>query len=49
MWKTNFDAADYGDVLKIQKSDTSVDGTHALVGQCTGIVWSLFFSVPSAA
>ncbi|KAK1206073.1 POC1A protein, partial [Pygoscelis papua] len=28
VWKTNFDAADYGDVLKTQKSGTSVDGTH---------------------
>ncbi|NXJ99721.1 POC1A protein, partial [Corythaixoides concolor] len=28
VWKTNFDAADYGDVLKTQKSGISVDGTH---------------------
>lgn len=34
VWKTNFDAADYGEVLKTQKSGSSVDGTyHSLVGQ----------------
>lgn len=39
VWKTNFDAADYGDVLKTQKSGTSMDGTHhTLVGQHTEIV-----------
>ncbi|EOA93596.1 WD repeat-containing protein 51A, partial [Anas platyrhynchos] len=33
VWKTNFDAADYGEVLKTQKSGSSVDGTyHSLVG-----------------
>lgn len=31
VWKTNFDAADYGDVLKTQKSGTSVDGTHCIL------------------
>lgn len=43
VWKTNFDVADYGDVLKTQKSGTSSiipeDGTHqTLVGQHTEIV-----------
>lgn len=36
VWKTNFDAADYSDVLKTQKSSTTVEETHhALVGQHT--------------
>jgi len=36
VWKTNFDAADYDDVLKTQKCGTSVDRTpHALVGEHT--------------
>ena len=39
VWKTNFDAVDYGDVLKTQKSGTSVNGTHhTLVGQHTEIM-----------
>lgn len=34
VWKTNVDAADYGDVLKTQKYATNVTGTlHNLVGQ----------------
>ncbi|KAK2534513.1 hypothetical protein Q9966_007163 [Columba livia] len=31
VWKTNFDAADYGDVLKTQKSSTGVEETHRAV------------------
>lgn len=34
VWKTNFNAADYGEVLKSHKSGADVDETHhILVGQ----------------
>lgn len=43
VWKTNFDAADYGDVVKPQKYGSSVDGTHGTgVGQRPVIVESSF-------
>lgn len=52
VWKTNFDASDYGDVLKTEKSGKSSiipeDGTHqTLVGQHTEIVQSFFLQLRS--
>ncbi|NXL83228.1 POC1A protein, partial [Alectura lathami] len=38
VWRTNFDAADYGEVLKTQKSGASVNGTqHNLVETDCGV------------